>query len=223
MFISWPMYVELLLFVIGGITAIAFILSKGYKTISKEDQIISPRAKLRYLFFSFVAFVLAGGILIYLTMGNELAFAISILCLGVVFALLQYFSTGIGSILASWAIWLPGTAGIIVYFNRILTAVSALFNELGPTAIMEPSVMQVLSTTGVALGSAFVLVFLGGIAFFGVEANTLWQRTDYTIRSKRILMFAMALGLLLFTIMLARWVLHPMFNIILQLLRLITG
>lgn len=221
MFLSWSMHDELAMLVISGLTVIASILSLGYRTVAKGDQIISSRAKFRYLFVLFPVFLLLAKIVSYSTSDNPLFFSIAIFGIAIVYTSLQYFSIGLGSVLLSWTIWLPGTAVIIVYFNTMLAHVTTLMSELGSIHSVNSAAVTAISTMGAGLLSALVLVFLGAIAFFGVETNILWHLSHYSIRSKRILTYAMALGLVFFTIMIVTWVIQPLSTIAADLLKLL--
>lgn len=223
MFLSWSMQDELILLVICGLTAIAGISSVAYRTVPKEEQIISSRAKLRYLLVLFPIFLLIAKTVSYLTSDNPLFFTIVLFGVAIVYALLQYFSVGIGIVLISWTIWLPGIAATIIYFETTLAHTSTLISGLGSIHSVNPAAMTALSTIGAGLLSMPVLVFLGAIAFFGVEANVLWQQTHYSIRSKRILTLAMALGLVFFTVMFIRWIAYPLSAMLADLVKLLSS
>jgi len=217
------MHDELAILVICGLTGIAGILSIAYHTVPKEQQIISSRAKLYYLLILFPIFLLIAKTVSYLTSDNPLFFTIAIFGAATVYALLQYFSIGIGTVLISWTIWLPGTVAIVVYFASMLAQMATLINGLGSIHSVNPAAMTAINTIGAGLISVPVLVFLGAIAFFGVEANVLWQQKHYSIRCKRILTLAMALGLVFFIAMFIRWIAYPLSAILADLVKLLSN
>jgi hypothetical protein len=209
---------ELAIVVICGLTALASVLSLAYHTAIQEERTISSRARLRYLFISFPIFLLLAKIVSYLTSNDPTSFAIAIILLTIVYALLQYLSIGWTTVLFSWAIWLPGTAAIVVYFRTMLASVTSFID--GSTSIQgsDQATMTAITTISTGLVYPLLLVFLGAIAFFGVETTVLWRQGHYNTRSKRMITSAMGLGLVVFVFMIIRGVVNPLSTVLIKLL-----